>query len=62
MQQTPVVAFSPVMQQTPVVAFSPVMQPSPVTAFYTPAMVAPLYRRGPFGALRPVRTAYFIPY
>lgn len=72
----PTVAFSPVMQQLPVTAFyapamqpvsatafyAPVMQPAPVTAFYTPTLVTPLYRRGPFGALRPVRTAYFIPY
>jgi hypothetical protein len=48
------VAYSPVVA-APVVA--------PVTAYYAPtAVVAPLYRRGPFGGLRPVRTAYYIPY
>jgi len=48
----------------PTVAYSPVMAPAvaPVTAYYAPAVVAPLYRRGPFGGLRPVRTAYYIPY
>ena len=52
----PTVAYSPV-----VAAPMPVM--APVTAFYAPtAVVAPLYRRGPFGGLRPVRTAYYIPY
>lgn len=36
---------------------------APVTAYYAPAAVAvPLYRRGPFGGLRPVRSAYYIPY
>lgn len=50
------------------VAYSPVVAPvaapfvAPVTAYYAPAVVAPLYRRGPFGGLRPVRTAYYIPY
>lgn len=52
----PTVAYSPVMA-----APMPVM--APVTAFYAPtAVVAPLYRRGPFGGLRPVRQAYYIPY
>ena len=46
--------YSPVVNQ--VVA-------QPVTAYYAPAAVAvPLYRRGPFGGLRPVRSAYYIPY
>jgi len=50
------------------VAYSPVLAPAapvvaPVTAYYAPtAVVAPLYRRGLFGGLRPVRTAYYIPY
>jgi hypothetical protein len=36
---------------------------TPVTTFYAPAAVAvPMYRRGPFGGLRPVRSAYYIPY
>jgi hypothetical protein len=48
------VAYSPVVA-APVVA--------PVTAYYAPtAVVAPLYRRGLFGGLRPVRSAYYIPY
>jgi hypothetical protein len=25
-------------------------------------VAVPLYRRGPFGGLRPVRSAYYIPY
>lgn len=51
------------------VAYSPVVAPvaapvvAPVTTYYAPtAVVAPLYRRGLFGALRPVRSAYYIPY
>jgi len=36
---------------------------TPVTAYYAPAAVAvPLYRRGLFGAYRPVRAAYYPPY
>lgn len=51
----PTTVYSPVVAE-PVVA-------APVTAYYAPAAVAvPLYRRGPFGGLRPVRTAYYIPY
>jgi hypothetical protein len=49
----------------PTVAYSPVMAPAvmPVTAYYAPTAVAvPLYRRGLFGGLRPVRSAYYIPY
>lgn len=48
-----------------VTAYSPVTEvvAAPVTAYYAPAAVAmPLYRRGPFGGLRPVRSAYYIPY
>lgn len=36
--------------------------PAPVTAYYAPAVAVPLYRQGPFGGLRPVRTAYYLPY
>jgi hypothetical protein len=49
----------------PVTAYSPVTEvvAAPVTAYYAPAAVAvPLYRRGLFGGLRPVRSAYYIPY
>jgi hypothetical protein len=36
---------------------------APVTTYYAPAAVAvPLYRRGLFGAYRPVRSAYYLPY
>ena len=50
------VAYSPV-----VAAAAPVV--APVTTYYAPtAVVAPLYRRGLFGGLRPVRSAYYIPY
>jgi len=43
------------------VAYSPVV--APVTTYYAPtAVAAPLYRRGLFGALRPVRNAYYIAY
>jgi hypothetical protein len=36
---------------------------APVTTYYAPAAVAvPLYRRGPFGGLRPVRAAWYTPY
>lgn len=43
----------------PVVA-APVVTAAPVTTYYAPAAVAvPLYRRGLFGAYRPVRTAYY---
>ncbi len=52
----PTVAYSPVVSAAPVVA-------APVTAYYAPtAVVAPMYRRGLFGALRPVRNAYYISY
>lgn len=42
----------------PVAAVAPVVA-APVTAYYAPA---PLYRRGPLGVYRPVRSAYYIPY
>ena len=49
------VAYSPVVA-APVVA-------APVTTYYAPtAVVAPMYRRGLFGGLRPVRNAYYIGY
>ncbi|MDA0255321.1 MAG: hypothetical protein O3A18_10625 [Planctomycetota bacterium] len=45
----------------PTVAYSPVV--APVTTYYAPtAVAAPLYRRGLFGGLRPVRNAYYIAY
>jgi hypothetical protein len=43
-------------------AMAPVVA-APVTTYYAPAAVAmPLYRRGVFGGLRPVRSAYLISY
>lgn len=43
--------------------YAPAAVAAPVTTFYAPAAVAmPLYRRGPFGGLRPVRTAWYYPY
>lgn len=46
----------------PVVAAAPVIA-APVTTYYAPAAVAvPVYRRGPFGGLRPVRSAYYLTY
>jgi hypothetical protein len=42
---------------------APVVYAAPVTTYYAPAAVAvPLYRRGPFGGLRPARGAMYIPY
>jgi len=36
---------------------------APVTTSYAPAAFAvPVYRRGPFGGLRPVRSAYYLTY
>ncbi|MFM7034582.1 MAG: hypothetical protein ACKOYJ_05220 [Planctomycetia bacterium] len=36
---------------------------APVTTYYAPTAVAvPLYRRGPLGVYRPVRTAFYYPY
>lgn len=49
----------------PTTVYSPVVSEvvaAPVTAYYAPAVAVPLYRRGPFGGLRPVRSAYYIPY
>jgi len=52
--------YAPTTVYSPVVA-APVV--APVTAYYAPAAVAvPLYRRGLFGGLRPVRAAYYLPY
>lgn len=52
--------YAPAVTET--VVASPVAA-APVTAYYAPAAVAvPLYRRGLFGAYRPVRTAYMLPY
>jgi hypothetical protein len=49
---------APAMVAAPVVA-APVVA-APVTTYYAPAAVAvPLYRRGLFGAYRPVRAAYY---
>ena len=46
----------------PATVYSPVVA-APVTTYYAPAAVAvPVYRRGPFGGLRPVRSAYYISY
>jgi hypothetical protein len=43
----------------PAVVAAPVMA-APVTTYYAPTAVAvPLYRRGLFGAYRPVRAAYY---
>jgi hypothetical protein len=66
----PVMAAAPVAvtsyyAPTAMTAYSPVtgVVATPVTAYYAPAAVAvPLYRRGLFGGLRPVRSAYYIPY
>ena len=42
---------------------APAVVAAPVTTYYAPAAVAvPLYRRGLFGGLRPVRAAYYYPY
>jgi hypothetical protein len=62
----PAVAMTSYYAPAPVVA-APIMAApavvAPVTTYYAPsAVVAPLYRRGPFGGLRPVRTAMYIPY
>lgn len=57
-------SYVPTTVYSPVVA-APVAEvvAAPVTAYYAPAAVAmPLYRRGIFGGLRPVRSAYYIPY
>jgi hypothetical protein len=58
--------YAPVAAPTVAYYAPPVAAPvfaAPVTAAYAPAAVAvPLYRRGLFGGLRPVRSAYLIPY
>jgi len=48
--------YAPTVAAAPVVA-APVVA-APVTAYY-PGV---LYRRGPLGVYRPVRTAYYLPY
>jgi len=50
-----------VVNYAPTVAYSPVVA-APVTAYYAPVAAPVVYRRGLFGALRPVQTAYYIPY
>lgn len=64
-------AYSPVVSApVAVTSYSPVMAApavaAPVTTYYAPAyapaVAVPLYRRGPFGGLRPVRSAMYIPY
>lgn len=59
------VAVTSYYAPTAVTTYSPVTEvvAAPVTAYYAPTAVAvPLYRRGLFGGLRPVRSAYYIPY
>lgn len=72
----PVTSFyAPAAVAAPVAATAfyapaPAVVAAPVTTYYAPAAVAlapaavavPLYRRGPFGGLRPVRSAYYYPY
>ena len=56
--------YAPTTVYSPVVA-APVAEvvAAPVTAYYAPtAYAVPLYRRGLFGGLRPVRSAYFMGY
>jgi hypothetical protein len=63
---SPVVATPVMSAPMAVTAFSPVVAApvvaAPVTTYYAPAYAMPLYRRGPFGGLRPVRSAMYIPY
>lgn len=66
---TPVTSYYSPTPYAPVgvTAYSPVMAApvyaTPVTTYYAPNVVAvPLYRRGLFGGLRPVRSAMYIPY
>ncbi|MFM8734194.1 MAG: hypothetical protein ACKOC8_03255 [Pirellulales bacterium] len=58
--------YAPTTVYSPVAAAPVVAAPAvavPVTTYYAPAAVAvPLYRRGLFGGLRPVTSAYYIPY
>ncbi|NCY03623.1 MAG: hypothetical protein EBX36_12140 [Planctomycetia bacterium] len=56
------VANYPVTQVANYAAVEPVAAaPVAVTSYYAPVAV-PLYRRGPFGGLRPVRWGGYIPY
>ncbi len=51
------VSYAPTAVVEPAVVAAPV---TPVTTYYAPAAVAvPLYRRGLFGGLRPVRAPYY---
>jgi hypothetical protein len=55
---TPVATTAFYAPAAPAVMAAPVV--APVTTYYAPAAVAvPLYRRGLFGAYRPVRAAYY---
>jgi hypothetical protein len=70
------VANYPVTQVANYAAVEPVAAPVAVTSYYAPAapvytapvtsyyapVAVPLYRRGPFGGLRPVRWGGYIPY
>ena len=50
--------YAPAPVSTTVV--EPAVVAAPVTTYYAPTAVAvPLYRRGLFGGLRPVRAAYY---
>jgi hypothetical protein len=59
---SPTVAYyAPPVIAPPVIAPPVIAAPvvaAPVTAYYPGA----LYRRGPLGVYRPVRSAYYIPY
>jgi len=60
-------AVEPAVSVTSYYAPAPVMAApayvTPVTTYYAPSAVAvPLYRRGLFGGLRPVRSPTYIPY
>lgn len=63
---SPVVSAPMVSAPVAVTSYSPVVAApvlaAPVTTYYAPAVAVPLYRRGPFGGLRPVRSAMYIPY
>jgi len=53
-------APAPVATTTFYAPAAPAVVAAPVTTYYAPAAVAvPLYRRGLFGAYRPVRAAYY---
>lgn len=54
--------YAPAAVAAPVAA-APVVMAEPVTAYYAPVPVmGQLYRRGPLGVYRPVRSAYMIGY